>query len=225
MRVKKSILLLILLQTCLAFSKNSMIILYGCSSAGKTSIATELLRTLPGEWKYIPGNRFPVVDRNRLLWKYINETMSSGHNVIIDTHDLQFLIDNPENIHVVIALVYCSPEKLIEHVGKRNTTDNAKNHRKLKFVFAEYCAKYKSVKKDQGYIDILHKDRLKNNYGFFVAFALKTIRNKFFVTNEQTVAYIAPMLQNYDCFINTGKTSIIDSAAKIKQELMLRLES
>jgi len=221
MRVKKSILLLILLQTCLAFSKNSIIILYGCSSAGKTSISTELLRTLPGEWKYIPANRFPIVDRNRLLWKHINETIGNGYNVIIDTHDLHFLIDEAADIHVVIALVYCSPEKLIEHVGQRNTTDNAKNHRKLKFVFAEYCAKYKAVKKEQGYIDILDKDRLKNNYGFFVAFALKTIINTFFVTKEQRMAYIAPILQKYDCLINTGKTSVVDGAAKIKQELML----
>ena len=133
----------------------------------------------------------------------------------------QFLIDDPTNKHVIICLIYCSPEKLIEHVTSRNTTtDNPKNHRALKAVFQEYMHKFKSVKKNQPHIDKLYVHNLKNNYSFFTKMALKVIISKFFTEPDQSVAYIAPKFTNYDCLINTGKTSIAQSAQKIKEMLM-----
>lgn len=225
MMMKKCIMLFFLAQSCLIFTQNSIIILYGCSSAGKTSIASELMKNLPGDWKYIPGNLFAGANRNRLLWNSVNQAVAREYNVIVDTHNAEFLIANSDNVHVVVALVYCSPTKLIEHVGKRNTQDNSRNHRALKLVFEEYVAKYKAVSKHQTYIDVLHKDSLKQNCGIFTLFALKAIINKFFTSKDQLVAYIAPVLIKYDCLINTGKLSIAESAARIKQELMKRLEN
>lgn len=225
MMIRNFILVVILLQTCTFFAKDSIIILYGCSSAGKTSIAAELLRILPGKWKYVPANRFAVVGGNALLWDHINETVRDGYDVIVDTHNSRFFIDDIQNRHVIVTLLYCSPEKLIEHVTERNSKNNSGNHRKLKTVFKEYCQKFKSVKKGQPHIDTLQQDVLKNNYGFLVTFALKRIINQFFTAPDQRVAYIAPLLAKYDCFINTGKTSIFDSAQKIKRELMLLLNS
>jgi len=225
MGVKKIILFFVLLQTFGTFSKNSIIILYGCSSAGKTSIASELLRILPGKWKYIAANQFARIGGNPVLWNKVNQTIAGGYNVIVDTHNLQFFINDISNRHVIVSLVYCSPEKLIEHVAARNTESNSNNHRTLKTVFTEYCKKFKSVKKSDAHIDILNKDALKNNYGFIVSLALKRIMNQFFSTKDQSVVYIAPLLQKYDCLINTGKTSIAHSAQKIKRELMSRLES
>ncbi|MBP6892565.1 AAA family ATPase [Candidatus Babeliales bacterium] len=219
MKVKNLTLVIFLFQNLFIFSQNSIIILYGCSSSGKTSISTELLRILPGSWKYIPSNKFRLNNGNALLWKEINQQVSYGHNIIVDTHNSEFLIDNPENIKVVVCLIYCSPEKLIEHVNSRNVENNPKNHRALKAVFQEYVHKFQSVSKNQPYIDKLNKIHLKNSYGLFTKMALKTIIHKFFQNTDQSIVYIAPKLKKYDCCIDTGKTSIAQSAAQIKERL------
>ena len=225
MRIRKIVLFLYVLQICfLLVSKNSIIILYGCSSAGKTSIARELLKILPGKWQYVPANRFVSKGGNLQLWQSVNKACSSGSNIIVDTHNLQFLIDDVSAKHVMVVLLYCSPEKLIEHVLERNGHDNAKDHRKLKKVFQEYCQKFKAVGKDQVYIDTLSQKILKNKYGFFVTFALKRIIKKFFNSNGQTICYVAALLPKYDCFINTGTTSIAVSAAQIKEQLMQSMQ-
>ncbi len=195
-------------------SQQSIIVLYGCSSSGKTSIATELLKTLPDNWKYIASNQFRVARKNKLLWDAINDTTQKGFNVIVDTHDFKFFIDPSQDLKIVTVLLYCSPEKLIEHVYKRNHEDNKKNHRELKTVFNEFCNKYKPVKKNQSHIDTLNKETLQKSYGFFITLALKKIMNQFF-QNDQNIVHIAPIFKNYDCFINTGKLSITQSAQKI----------
>lgn len=218
--IKKFILLCLLLQNSSAFCKNSIIILYGCSSAGKTSISTELLQILPGNWKYIPANQFKMANGNQVLWKHINTTVENGYNVIVDTHSSVFLPDPAQEANVLIALIYCSPSKLIEHVTKRNLNENPQTHRTLKAVFHEYCNKYKSVNKNQHHIDSLNKDELKNNHSLFASFALKQVVQKFFRQTTENISYIAPMLSKYDCFINTGKSSIAASAQKIQQELL-----
>lgn len=216
----KYILLLTLLQNHTFFSHNTIIILYGCSSAGKTSISSELLRILPGNWKYIASNRFSVTNKNQHLWNEVNRQISYGYDVIVDTHDAKFLIDNIENMRVVVSLIYCSPEKLIEHVQSRNSEDNAQNHRAIKAVFQEFCQKYKVVKKNKTYIDTLNKEQLKKSYGFFINSELKKIMQQYF-NDDQNVVYLAPLfLKKYDCFINTGKISIQQCAQKIKDKLM-----
>lgn len=216
MKIQKLILFVTLFQNHLFFSQNSIIILWGCSSTGKTSISAELLRILPGNWKYIPSNKFRMTGGNILFWKEINRQIANGYDVIVDTHNSQFFIDNPENMRVVTCLIYCSPEKLIEHVHSRNTDNNQKNHRALKEVFQEYIHKFQSVPKNEPHIDKINKTHLKNSYGFFITMALKAIINKFFENTDQSIVYIAPKLKKYDCFIDTGKTSIVQSAAKIK---------
>ena len=224
MIIKKSMALLILLQAFTLFSKNSLIIMYGCSSAGKTSISSELLKILPGSWKYIAANQFTNRGGNIALWNHVNATIASGFNVIVDTHSTKFLIDNTKNIHVITVLLYCSPEKLIEHVSTRNTQDDSHSHRKLKVVFEEYCQKFKSVKKNQNHIDTIQQNSLKNNYGFFVSLALKKITKNFFNDKNQQLAYIAPILKKYDSFIDTGKISIASSAQKIKNEWQMKID-
>lgn len=218
--IKKMLLLFILLQNHTFFAQNTLIILYGCSSAGKTSISAELLNILPGNWKYIASNRFATINKNRMLWNEVNQQLSQGYNVIIDTHDAKFLIDHAENITTVVCLIYCSPEKLIEHVNSRNCEDNAKNHRALKAVFTEFCHKYKTVKKNESYIDALHKEKLKKSYRFFINSELKKIIRQYF-NQDQNIVYIAPLLlKKYDCFINTGKMSIAQCAKIIKEKLI-----
>jgi chloramphenicol 3-O-phosphotransferase len=221
--IKKCILFSILLQSNSIFSKNSIIILYGCSSSGKTSIASELVRILPGTWKYIASNQFYPTNRNCLHWNAINAAVAEGFNVIVDTHSETFLLNDPET-QVLTILLYCSPEKLIEHVNQRNKKSDPKTHRALKRVFQEYCQKYKSVKKSQKHIDTLNIEKLQQSYSFFISQALKQVINKFFSTSQH-LAYVDPSLNSYDCLINTGKTSISASAQKIKQELMLKLDS
>ena len=229
MIIKKSIFLLSMLTASLMIgsqdlSSKSIIVLYGCSSAGKTSIATELLKILPGDWKYIASNQFRNSNGNLSLWNEINRTVSAGQNVIVDTHSSSFLVDPSLNAQTIIVLLYCSPEKLIEHVSKRNTNEDQKTHREIKGVLHEYDTKFKSVKKSEDYIDIINKASLKKSLGFFASISLRSFINKFFNGNDQRVAFIAPFFKKYDCLINTGKSSIPQSAQKIKQSLMLKLE-
>lgn len=222
LNIKNIVLFLIFFHNNCTISNNSIIILYGCSSAGKTSIAHELLKILPGTWKYIPSNQFNIANRNVLLWKHINTTISKNCNVIVDTHNLNFLIDPNQKAHILTILLYCSPQKLIEHVLERNSKDNPKNYRALHNVFNEYCSKYTSVKKNQHHIDTLHKDTLQKNYNFWTSRALKIIINKFFTDSNQHLAYIAPFLKSYDCCINTGKISITECAQKIQDAWILK---
>lgn len=214
----------VLFSSFLIVSKNSIIVLYGCSSAGKTSISSELLRILPGNWQYIASNRFRMHQGNQFLWKEINQQVAKGYDVIVDTHDLEFLIDDLEHKHVVVCLIYCSPQKLIEHVVSRNMEYNTKNHRLLTGVFQEYMHKFKAVKKHEPHVDVLSKYDLQHGYSFSQTRALKAIISKFFL-DHQSVVYIAPKIKNYDCLINTGKTSVQHSAIKIKQALELKLNN
>ena len=124
---------------------------------------------MPGDWKYIASNRFRNAHGNVSLWNEINRTVSAGQNVIVDTHSSSFLVDPSLNAHTIVVLLYCSPEKLVEHVSKRNTNDDKKTHRAIKNVFHEYDTKFKTVKKSDDYIDIINKDSLKKSLGFFVS--------------------------------------------------------
>lgn len=227
MNIQKYFLLLFLaLQPHTIFSKNAIIILYGCSSVGKTSISNELNKMLPGNWKYIPGNKFQSSgghSRNYWLWEEINRSVANGYSVMVDTHHSDFLVDPTKNVDVLVVMLHCSPEKLIEHIDKRNTNEDRQTHRKLKTVFGEFCNKYKSVKKQDPHVDELQLDALKNNYGFFTTLALKRIIETYF-KKDQTVAYIAPYLSSYDCFVDTGRLSISASAQKIKNAFMLKTQ-
>lgn len=226
MNIQKYLLLFLMLQAHSIISKNSIIILYGCSSVGKTSISNELNKILPGNWKYIPANKFQKFgnhSRNYLLWQEINRTLATGYNVMVDTHNSNFLIDKTKDVDVLIVMLHCSPEKLIEHLEKRNKNKDRQAHRKIKTVFNEFCNKYKSVKKEDAYVDELQKDDLKNNYSFLITLALNKIIKAYF-NKDQQVAYIAPLLNRYDCFVDTGKLSIPTCAQKIKNALMLKIK-
>lgn len=228
MGIQKYVLLFFfVIQVSTCWTKNGIIILYGCSSVGKTSISNELNKILPGNWKYIPANKFQKSgnhSRNYLLWQEINRTVANGYSVMVDTHNSDFLIDPKKDVDVLVVMLHCSPEKLIEHIEKRNTNQDRQTHRQLKPVFSEFCKKYKSVKKQEGHIDELRKDVLLNNYGFFTTIALKKIVDTYFEKDQQ-IAYIAPLIDSYDCFVDTGQLSIVASAQKIKKAFISKAES
>lgn len=227
MNIQKYFLLCFLaLQSHTFFAKNAIIVLYGCSSVGKTSISNELNKMLPGNWKYIPSNKFKKTNnfsQNYLLWQEINRSIANGYNVMVDTHHSDFLVDPTKDVDLLVVMLHCSPEKLIEHIEKRNKNEDRQTHRSLKPVFSEFCKKYKSVKKQEAHVDELQKDSLQNNYGFFTTIALKRIIDTYFEKNQQ-VAYIAPHLASYDCFVDTGRLSIRACAQKIKHAFMLKTE-
>ena len=223
--MKKNIFILILLQSCLIFSKNSIIVLYGCSSSGKTSISSELIKILSGEWKYIASNKFSSsgnVDGNYLLWKYINSQISSGYNIIVDTHNQNFLIDDKENVDLLAVFLHCPVNKLIEHINKRNLSADENSHRKIKIVFEEFCNKYKVEKDHKKSVCLLNKSDLKNQYSFTTYFALKKVIKNFFKDTGDSVVFLNPCFKNYDCIIDTGKLSIECCDKKIKKELTLK---
>lgn len=213
--------LLVLLQSQPIFSQNSVIVLYGCSSAGKTSISNELLKTLPGKWIYVASNKFAYPNSpqgNRALWSNVNSKVSAGYSVIVDTHNDNILLKDKENTNLLVVLLHCSLDKLIEHVNKRNTNVDSNTHRSLKRVFKEFCNKYKTVSNNEKHIDSFSIEDLRKQYSLTTYFALKKIKHNFF-KEGQTSVRITPCITNYDCIVNTGKLSIIECAKKIKREL------
>lgn len=215
--------LLALLESQLIFSKSSVIVLYGCSSAGKTSISNELLKTLPGKWIYVASNKFAHPNSpqgNQALWSHVNNKVSGGYSVIVDTHNENILLKDKENTNLLVVLLHCSLDKLIEHVRKRNTNVDSNTHRNLKTVFNEFCNKYKIASNNEKQIDSFSLEDLRKQYSLRTYFALKKIKHNFF-KEGQTSVRITPRIVNYDCIVNTGQLSIIACAKKIKKELDL----
>ncbi len=207
------------------YTNNSVIILYGCSSAGKTSISSQLIKMLPGNWKYIASNQFRSPHRNTRLWSHINSTIAQGYNIIVDTHNYQFLIDPSKNTQLFSVLLYCPPHNLIRHINQRNTNENQNDHRRLRSVLQEYCNKFQSVPKNHPLvIDILKKKDL-SGHGLLASLTLKKHINKFFEQNAQETSYVAPLFTTYDCLVNTGKYSISDCALKIKKEFLMKFST
>ena len=214
---------LLFFHNLLVFAQPGIIILYGCSSSGKTSVATALQKILPGSWAYIASNRFKgnaSASQNKQLWQAVNQKIAHGFNVIVDTHASEFLITPAQKSTTLTVLLYCSPEKLLDHVLKRNLQEDKQTHRALRSVYKEFCKKYQAVQRDQPHIDTLHKKNLKN-HSFTVYFALRKIISTYFDTADQKNAYLAPRFKAYDCLIDTGKESI-DACAKQITELFLK---
>jgi len=213
--MKKAIFLLALFFSSNIFAQCSIIILYGCSSAGKTSISAELGKTLPGKWKVLGIDMFSNQDgtANSQLWMKANRYIKEGFNVIVDTVSSNFLIDKSSDVQQFVVLTYCSPMVTVEHVKKRNSKGKDHDHRTLKKVLRQYCSKYRSVEKKQDFtIDVLHKSDLEN---ISERRALRTMKDEFFRDNRHVV-YIASKLYDYDFFVNTGTLSISNCAKKIK---------
>lgn len=199
-------------------AKNSVIILYGCSSAGKTSISKELGKTLEGKWKVLGIDMFSNKEgtANSLLWQQVNKDLNAGYNVVLDTVFPNFLIDRSKSHEVFIVLTYCSPDILVEHVRKRNQSGKKHDHRALKKVLAQYCNKYRgSASKDYS-IDTIRKSDVENIPD---SRARKRIKDEFF-RDSRYITYIASKLYEYDGFINTGKSSISDCAKKIRENFV-----
>ena len=199
----------------------TIIALYGCSSAGKTTLSTALLKTLSDHWVYIPSNQYRSsgnLSRNELLWRDINLKIAQGFNVIVDTHSLHFLVDRKHNPRIFVTLVYCTPAKLLDHIYNRNQSDNKNNHRTLTHVFKEYVDKFQPVSKNQEHIDIIHRKDLEDQ-SFFTMLALKKIVHKYFTDKNQKKAYIAPYLTRYDYLLDAGKVSAQQGALTIKKML------
>ncbi len=202
------------------FSENTVIILYGCSSAGKTSISCELGKQLPGKWKVLGIDMFPAETphgANIQLWQHTNKYLDQGYDVVVDTVISEYLFDKNKRKSFVV-LTYCSPMALVEHVLKRNKSDIPHNHRKMKKVLRQFCRKYKATTKEDS-IDVLRKSDLENaTLGWW---ALRQIKKEYF-TNNQHMVYLAARLASYDCLINTGKMSIQESVATIKRDFLKR---
>lgn len=196
-------------------AKSSVIVLYGCSSAGKTSISKELGKTLEGKWKVLGIDMFSNREgtANSLLWKQANTYLKDGYNVVVDTVFPNFLVDSSKNYELFTVLTYCSPDILVEHVKKRNSNGKDHDHRTLKKVLTQYCNKYRSGASKDVAIDVIHKSDVENIPDWR---ARRKIKDEFF-RDDRHVVYIASKLYEYDSFINTGKDSISGCAKKIKE--------
>ena len=202
--------------------KQEIIILYGTSSAGKTSISTVLGNMLPGKWKVLGIDMFPKAASgggpsmaNSLMWKKVNEEIANGYNVVVDTVVSNFLFDKSKADSFVVV-TYCSPAVLVEHVTKRNASGKDREHRTLKKVLKQFYNKYNTQEHKKDSIDVLYKSDLENIKG---SWALRNLKKEFF-GSDRSVVYVASRLYSYDYFINTGTMSIVNCAKKIKDEFI-----
>lgn len=214
-RASITIISLFLFSFSYVLAEGSVIILYGCSSAGKTSISAELGKTLEGKWKVLGIDMFSNKEgtANSLLWKQANKDLKAGYDVVVDTVFPNFLIDRSKGYEIFVVLTYCSPEILVEHVKKRNSNGKDHDHRTLKKVLTQYCNKYRCAPSKDFSIDVMHKSDIENIADWR---ARKRIREEFFKDNRHII-FIASKLYEYDIFINTGKNSISTCAKKIRE--------
>lgn len=196
-------------------ANGSIIILYGCSSAGKTSISKELGKTLEGKWKVLGIDMFSNKEgtANSSLWRQANKDLRAGYNLVVDTVFPNFLIDHSKNYEVFTVLTYCSPDVLVEHVKKRNSSGKDHDHRTLKKVLTQYCNKYRSGASKELAIDVIRRSDIESIPDWR---ARRKIKDEFFKDNRHVV-YIASKLYEYNSFINTGKNSISGCAKKIRE--------
>lgn len=216
LRAATAIFSCFLLQASGAFAQGSVIVLYGCSSAGKTSISQELGKILPGKWKVLGIDMFSNKDNtaNALFWKQANKELSAGYNVVLDTVFPSFLLDRSKGYELFTVLTYCSPKALVEHVSRRNMNGKDHDHRTLKKVLQQYCNKYRgAISKDYS-VDVIERSEVKNIGDWR---ARKKIKEEFF-KDDRHVAYIVSKFYEYDAFVNSGKMSISACAKKIRED-------
>ncbi|MCX5923347.1 MAG: hypothetical protein NTU89_02145 [Candidatus Dependentiae bacterium] len=224
--MKKSMFLLFVFHVGTIFAKSSLIILYGGSSAGKSSVSRELCKALPGKWKVVGIDMFDfsqsrgVSPTNLAMWRQISKDIDSGYNVIVDTISPQFVFDKSKAQEFVV-ITYCPPVALIDHVAKRNKGTNDRDHRKVKSVLAMYYNKFRTTLSEKESIDVLRKSDLENATSN--KRALNKIKKDFFSGNR-TKVFIASVLSQYDCCVNTGKMSVISCVRKIQQGFDAHIE-
>ena len=198
------------------FSEGSVIILYGGSSAGKTSTAQALGKILPGKWRVLGIDMFSNKNgsANEQLWDKIGKDVAAGYNVVADTVSSKFLTRNCKGAKLFIVVMYCSPFAMLDHVQKRNQSENKREHRTIDKVLRQYCSKHMLVQKDsKKHIDILHESDLKEHPYHR---KLKQVKSRFF-EDGNSIAYIATSLMSYNFVINTGNNTISECALKIKK--------
>ncbi len=215
--------LLFLLHVSCAYSKSSIIILYGCSSAGKTSISKELGKALPGKWKVLGIDMFAysrssgVAPTNAALWRQVNTYIDEGYNVVVDTISPNFIY-NRSKAQEFVVITYCSPSVLLDHIAKRNQSENSREHRSIKNVLTMYCHKYKITLNKEESVDVLHKSDLEHQ-GFSKR-GLRRVKKEFFSGDHRTKVYVASRLSQYNCRVDTSKMSVSACVKKIQQEFV-----
>ena len=224
--MKKSIFLLFLFRVSCAFAKSSVIILYGCSSAGKTSISKELGRVLPGKWKVLGIDMFAfsrssgVAPTNAALWRKVSKYIDQGYNVAVDTISPNFIFDRSKAQEFVVV-TYCAPGALLDHVAKRNQSENSREHRSIKNVLTMYCHKYRTTLDKKESVDVLHKSDFE--YLGFSKRALRRVKKEFF-NGDRTKVYVASRLNQYNCRVDTSKMSVSACVKKIQQDFEFAIE-
>ena len=216
--LKSNIFLFLLLQLQLIFCQGSIIILYGTSSSGKTSISRELGTILSGKWKVVGIDMFSnkTVSANSQMWKQVNKYISQDFNVVVDTVHTEFLTNTKQNANIFTVLTYCAPNILAQHVAKRNKENKKHDHRDLKKVLNQFYNKYRITDNKKSSIDTLYKTNIENSSDS--TRTLKHFANDFFKKEYGPIVYIASQLYKYDFFINTGNYSINMCAQKIKDK-------
>ena len=206
----------------------TVIILYGTSSSGKTSIINEL--------KKIYGNTYQVVDldsflsthnppeekeiksespeekdlrMSRLLidmfYGFVREKALKGQNILVDTVpvldiDIEYaqVLQVLKGLKVVKVLLYCPLDRTLAHVEKRNLGGGKEEHRDPAVPIPQYAQLYK--------VQELDSEKVIDK---IVSKDFKQIVKSAVDANMKSllkeIAEITPKELHEDCFKQTGK--------------------
>lgn len=170
------------------------------------------------------------------MYQEVNALIQADYNVIIDTvfsdyeYDINSLYQQILNVNKhYVVLVYCCPEKLIEHVIHRNATGDYTQRRDVTRCIESFCELYGPTLCQQTRIDSLHAQSVSNivksfadqeqfcSFHSICPIKINTLLiQKFELVSNSSVG-ITPIRGNYNIVVNTGDMSSFECANKIKQ--------
>jgi chloramphenicol 3-O-phosphotransferase len=150
-----------------------------------------------------------------------------------DQEDYAIRMQQLAGLNVFHILVYCNPEKLMEHVSKRNLSDNKDEHRTIVNPFAQFYSIYKPAQSNEHCIDTLDIKKTNALLGVVLEKAqpmlndeekaeatqllLKNFVQKF-KCDEQATIKINPFF-TYDLLVDTSTVSAEACAQQIVKKL------
>ena len=177
--------LILILSPAVSLAAGKLILLNGTSSAGKTTLANEIVKTFYDSYEirsyddyireYIKTNKIPngsnLTDSQynqftKSMYADLKKTVLSGKNIILDAVEFDLRYNqycktlNCEKIYKVI--VYCPLDKINERIEKRNKSPDIKEHRPILLAYYQFLDIYKlSRSKNDLIVDKISSDRLK----------------------------------------------------------------
>jgi len=202
-----------------------VILLYGTSCAGKSTIATHLQKSLGSSWKILDWDDYANEhgdDRaTEILLDDLMQDLLNGYCLIIDTQPCVDISDTLSNYRVISVLIYASLNTLIARDELRQTTLKRSEKRRRyarAYIFETFFQLYGCNSNDDP-VDEIYPDDVPTDLWYY---PLNEATSDFFqqiAQNNSPVSIYAKV--RYDLIINTDQTNI-DCAINTIQKVRLK---